>query len=158
VNVPSNFDNTVLSANGTFIAPGTFTITGSGGDPGPFSFQLNVTAPPVLSSPANAAKPTFTRANGATITWTGGASGKLIRLRGDNALDPNFNTGASFECLVDAGAGSFTVPPAILLAMPATPVTIWTFQPYVGLNLPLTGVSAGSVLLRYLTSFFPTLQ
>ena len=107
-----------LSAAGTFLVPGAHTITGTGG-PDVGSFNVSVTFPtaPTLTSPVNNA--TITRANGMTVTWTGGAPNSNVRISIFSSLNNTFNLGSSANCVVPAAPGKFTVPPYVLLALPA---------------------------------------
>ena len=111
-----------LSNNGSYLAPGTYTVSAPGGaDVKAFSTSVTVPALPTQTSPQpDTATPLpLTRSNGLTVTWSGGATDGAIELDGFNSLDNN-GTGASFTCTVLASAGSFTIPPYILLAMPVS--------------------------------------
>ena len=65
------------------------------------------------------------------MTWTGGTATQFIVLDGVAATDNTFNTGTSFECIGPATAGSFTIPPNILQALPATNFGALLFHPSV---------------------------
>ncbi len=109
-----------LSSAGNFLVPGTYTIRASGGADSPaFSNSLTLPAFPVLTSPSpSATNPVpVTRADGMTVTWSGGQPGSYVELEIGSSIDQN--TGADAVCWVPADAGSFTVPPNVLLTMPA---------------------------------------
>jgi uncharacterized protein (TIGR03437 family) len=111
-----------LSSNGSYLTAGTYTVSMPGGADVPgFSAGITIPAFPTMTSPppdaANATS--VSRSSGLTVTWTGGSSSAFVVLDGTSATDNTYTTGASFECLAPAGAGSFTIPPSVLLAMPA---------------------------------------
>ena len=69
-----NYSGT-LATGPNYLAPGTFTVTGPGGADLPaFSAAYNFPAMPAMTSPQpDAPNPiAVTRANGLTVTWTGG--------------------------------------------------------------------------------------
>jgi uncharacterized protein (TIGR03437 family) len=130
-----------------YFSPGTYTVTGTGGaDVGPFTATLAIPAVPALTNQANLGA--VTRSNGQTITWTGGDS-QYVVLFGASYTDTNLTTGAVFTCVADGGAGTFTVPPTVLLAMPAAPLSpngVIVFQPSPLPNVfPATGLAAASI-------------
>jgi len=113
-------DNSFIPASG-----GLFKFdNGSGGpDVGPFTAQLQLTSPLVWSN-MNAIS-TVTRSSGLTVTWTGGDSSTYVGITGLSIgfINPGDTTDfvvGSFTCEAPASAGSFTVPPAVLLEMPAS--------------------------------------
>jgi uncharacterized protein (TIGR03437 family) len=109
--------NTMLSAAGSFLAPGPYTITGSGGpDVGPFSAAITLPAPPVLVSPVTPA--TVTRSSGMTVTWTGGDADGIVSMVVRSATDNTFTNAREARCTAPASAGSFTIPPYALLQLP----------------------------------------
>jgi len=94
---------------------GTFTFTGAGGaDVGPFSEAVSFTNPLVWTNPGSDG--TISRASGVTVNWTGGAGGTFVQIYG-YAASADFS--ASFVCNVPVSPGTYTVPPAVLLALPA---------------------------------------
>lgn len=100
-----------------YFSPGTYTVTGTGGaDVGPFTTTLSIPSVPVWTNQTNVT--TVTRANGLTITWSGGAS-QAVFITGTSFTDANQTTGAAFVCRAEGGPGTFTVPPSVLLALPA---------------------------------------
>jgi uncharacterized protein (TIGR03437 family) len=116
---PGNFSAT-LSAAGTFLVPGTYTITGAGGpDVGPFTATVTIPAWPTLASPLTN-NFTVTRSNGMTVTWAGNGSTGNVVIQVAAATDSTYNFGANAICRAPASAGTFTIPPYALLALPAS--------------------------------------
>ena len=102
-----------------YLDPGAYTLdNGSGGSAvGPFRTTYNVAAPLTWSNePAISA---VTRSQGVQITWTGGDPNSYVYITGSSVNITN-NSGASFVCLERVSAGGFTVPPPVLLALPAS--------------------------------------
>jgi uncharacterized protein (TIGR03437 family) len=101
-----------------YLEPGSYTVTGPGGaDVGNFTATL------ALGSPLNwtnmAATTTVTRSSGLTVNWTGGEG--YVVITGVSSLATARGGGAGFVCYQRASAGTFTVPPHVLMALPATP-------------------------------------
>jgi hypothetical protein len=114
----------ILDNSATTIQAGTYNFKGSGGpDVGPFT--ASYTVPPVFTWTNQAALSTIVRANGATVTWTGGDPAGYVTITGSSTL-----TGAtaattatvSFTCNARVTDGSFTIPPVVLLSLPPTTV------------------------------------
>jgi uncharacterized protein (TIGR03437 family) len=96
-------------------SPGTYTFTGAAGtDIGSFRAAINVQGP--LSPTNKAAYATMTRAQGATVTWSGGFTGGDVEIVGN--IGDQYGT-VRFFCHAPSAAGQIVVPPSILLAMPA---------------------------------------
>jgi len=102
--------------DGTVLTPGTTTFTwtggsvigaGSGSVDFPLSFQIT-----------SASITAIDRSQGVTITWTGGTKGATLTIGLQSQAAAGI--GASLSCNVDAAAGKFTIPPALLLALPAS--------------------------------------
>ncbi len=111
-----------LSANGSYLSAGNYTVSVPGGADVPkFSVPLTIPTMPKMTFPApDATSPTVvTRADGLTVTWTGGQANEFIQIEGTSATDNTYSAGADFVCSVAAAAGTFTIPPSVLLAMPA---------------------------------------
>jgi hypothetical protein len=131
---------------GDYLSPGTFTITGVGGaDIG--SLTAMITIPPFPSWTNQASSGMVDRTKGLTFTWSGGSS-PYITLFGGSATDSSATNGAVFACLAKGDAGSFTVPPNVLLAMPVGPNGLLTFEP----NANPTTFAASGLALGYVTS------
>jgi uncharacterized protein (TIGR03437 family) len=109
----------VDNITGTYIAPGRYTFSGTGGtDVGAFTGTVDV-SPELLFTNTDAVK-TVTRAEGVTVHWTGGDPARLITITGQSTVSAtNF---ATFLCFENQSAGRFTVPASVLNQMPASPV------------------------------------
>lgn len=142
----------ILSANGTYLTPGPYTLSATGGNGiGAFSTSLTIPPIPVMTSPPPDSPTPFTvtRANGLTVTWSGGSPSGFIMIRGSSAFDNTFTTGSSFACLVSAASGTFTIPPNVLLTLPATNFAQLQFQALVSsASLQATGLVAANVTAR----------
>jgi len=96
-------------------AGGNFTFDGSGGNGiGAFSAPLDFPNPLVWTN--SASDGTISRAQGVTVDWTGGVNGTYAQITGNSSSSELY---ASFTCDAPAGAHTFTVPPPVLLALPA---------------------------------------
>jgi uncharacterized protein (TIGR03437 family) len=99
---------------------GTFTFdNGSGGpDVGAFSTQLQLS--PVTWTNMKSLT-TVTRSKGVTLTWTGGDANSFVTIGGGTALvNGTQYLFGEFSCTAPATAHTFTVPAAVLLAIPAS--------------------------------------
>lgn len=143
----------MLSANGSFFSPGTITVSAPGGADVPgLTSSLVLPAMPTMTSPTpDAHNPiSVTRANGLTVAWSGGSAGVYVELDGYSATDDSYNTGASFACTVASTAGTFQIPPAVLLAMPAGNFGGIDFHPAVTpVPVAASGLTAGRLTLQY---------
>jgi uncharacterized protein (TIGR03437 family) len=112
---------------GNYFDPGVYTITGTGGrDVGSFITSITVPQPLVWTNPPANNAPVV-RANGLTVNWTGGDPNGFVYIEGQGVIltAPGSNTvfaGAQFQCLAAASAGTFVIPPAVLLTLPPPPV------------------------------------
>jgi uncharacterized protein (TIGR03437 family) len=96
---------------------GTYTFTGTGGpDVGPFTASVAFLNPLVWTN--SGSDGTVSRASGVTTTWTGGASGTYAVISG-SSVSSTAAFSASFVCDAPVSAGTFTVPPVVLLSLPA---------------------------------------
>jgi uncharacterized protein (TIGR03437 family) len=99
----------------------SFVSTG-GEEIGPFSSGVTLESPPLIWINL-AAVTAITRSQGVTVTWVDPTSGPLndIEIRG--GLETTTAGGATvpvaFVCHAQVTAGSFTIPPSILMALPA---------------------------------------
>ena len=109
----------IPSSGGTF----TFNNGSSGGpDIGAFTTPQIQVAAPVTWSSATSSISTVTRSNGLTVSWTGGAAGTHVDITGISLESVNGSTtnylAGFFSCRAATVAGTFTVPPAVLLSLP----------------------------------------
>ena len=149
----STSGKTTLSSSGNFFAPGTITVSAPGGKDVPaFSASITVPAPPTMTSPPPDTVNQFpvTRSSGLTVSWSGGSPNAYIELDGFSNTDNTSTVGAAFQCLTTAGAGTFTVPPSVLLALPAGNFGGLDFYPTV-LPVNLTGsvLTVSGLTFRY---------
>jgi hypothetical protein len=112
-----------LAAGAIPTSGGTFTFTGSGGaDVGKFTAAVTFTNP-IFNWTNQGAAATLVRAQGLTVTWTGGNPGTIVYLGGDltvqraTAESPGLIVG--YGCRSAVEAGQFTVPSYILSGLPA---------------------------------------
>ena len=129
-----------------YLDPGTFSITGPGGpDVGAFTGAITVTTP--LNWTNAAAVTDVTRANGQTVTWTGGdPSGSVVIVGASTSGTDPGSVGASFACYAKSSDGSFTIPAQVLLAVPPSVVvqTVPTGSLAVGIfSAPKTFTATG---------------
>ena len=98
---------------------GTFTFTGLGGGGGQVGgFNTSVTIPPAITWTNMAAASSIIIPQGFTPNWTGGTSNGLVSISGDSSGAAGVDV--KFECLAPAAAGTFTIPPEVLLSLPNT--------------------------------------
>ncbi len=115
--------------------PGAYTLSGSGGkDIGSFQVALNVPAP-TLNVTNQAALAFVTRAQGATVTWSGGFTNGFVQVVGSGGAPA-----VKFICYAPTSAGHLSIPPSILLAVPPGPGSIV----YVDAN-PVQTISASGL-------------
>jgi uncharacterized protein (TIGR03437 family) len=117
--LPSEPGNTPGIINdGTVLIAGNYTLTGTAGpDIGAFTANLSL-PPPLVWTNRPTIPATVDRSQPLTITWTNGYPGALVLINGQSQVSQG--VGANFDCWADATAGTFTVPAAILQAVPPT--------------------------------------
>jgi uncharacterized protein (TIGR03437 family) len=138
---------------------GTITVQGSGGTTPPAvgRFTATLNFPPLINWLNQSASNTVTRAAGQTYTWNGGAPASFVYVFGQSTSPSSGGSGgasASYTCIAPASAGQFTVPPYILLALPAGSggsiiQNITTQTPFsaTGLDLAFTSGSTGTTIV-----------
>jgi len=106
----------------TFIptAGGTLSFdNGAGGlNVGAFTASLTLGTPMVWTNQASFN--TVNRSNGLTVTWTGGAANSYVQISGRSVAGSESLAvvNGHFTCAAPVTAHQFTVPPAVLLALP----------------------------------------
>jgi uncharacterized protein (TIGR03437 family) len=121
-------DQATLSAAGSFLVPGDYTVTGSGGkDVGPFTATVTIPALPALTSPTGPTNLTVSRSKGLTVTWTPNNSPTHVEIEIASYIGNNL--GARVTCTAPVGAGTFTIPSYVLLALPTGNGSNFSFQP-----------------------------
>jgi len=99
---------------------GSATFTGTGGAKvGAFSVTLPVSSENLTWTNASGIS-TITRSNGVQVTWTGAASDSSVQITGYSigGASTSGAAGAGFTCTASGSAGKFTVPAAVLQALP----------------------------------------
>jgi hypothetical protein len=112
-----------------FLEPGAIaTDNGPGGaDIGPFNVSLSNPKAVVWSNADQIT--TVNRAQGVTVTWTGGEPDTYVSITGSATVSQGTGAGAvsitgTFVCIEKATAGQFTVPPFVTLSLPAVSSSI----------------------------------
>jgi uncharacterized protein (TIGR03437 family) len=119
----------ILSAAGTFLVAGAYTITSNGGpDVGSINATLTIPNSPTYLGP-NPNGLIVTRSNGLTVTWNPNGSTGHVEILLASALDNTFNIGSLAACTAPANAGTFTIPLYALLALPAGNFTFLELGP-----------------------------
>ena len=117
-----------LGTSGSFMVPGSYTITSNGGrDVGPFTANLTLPPTPSLLTPARA-NLTLNRAQGLTVTWNPNGSNGQVEIQLSAKDSFNVST-VNVICTAPASAGTFTIPPYATLALPTTSNAEFRFQP-----------------------------
>jgi hypothetical protein len=116
-----------------FNFPGTFTLSIPGGANVQHT-QVQGTTPTPLQWTNRASLPTtLNRANGLTITWSGGDPATDVALIGTWANNDAANSAAMVICVAPITAGSFTIPSQILATLPPTPASAVRVPAWIGL-------------------------
>jgi uncharacterized protein (TIGR03437 family) len=99
-------------------AGGAYVFSASGGaQVGAFTATVSLPNPPLVWTNPDAAA-TITRSQGLSVTWSGGKPGSFVIVSG-NTAGMGGSVTATFACFAPQAAGQFTVPPYILLGLPA---------------------------------------
>jgi hypothetical protein len=109
-----------LDQTATTFTAGDYQIIGPGGpDVGPFSDKYTMPQPFAWTN--QSAITTVVRSTGATVNWSGGDPSGYVLITGGSTTPGNAATRASaaFTCTARDSDGTFTVPPVVLLALPA---------------------------------------
>jgi uncharacterized protein (TIGR03437 family) len=125
--VPGIYSGTV---NGN-LPGGTYTASNGAGGIDVGGFMTTVNLPPALTWTNQAATTSVNRSQGLPITWSGGDANSYVVISGSSisgiaTTGPPISSvtspvaGASFTCTAPVAAGQFTVPPVVLLSLPAS--------------------------------------
>jgi uncharacterized protein (TIGR03437 family) len=102
-----------------YLAAGSYTVNnGAGAGVGPFTATLAFPAPLIWANQNVIAA--VTRAQGVTITWSGGGAGEFVQITG-SSVAAAARAGAGFVCRERVSAGTFAVPAEVLGSLPAGP-------------------------------------
>jgi hypothetical protein len=107
---------------GNYLDAGQYTVTSPGGpDVGAFSASIDVPSPAFVVTNSPASLVAVDRAQGLTITWTRGVPDTAVSISGTSLVVAG-GTGVAgdFTCYAHAEAGQFTIPPYVLLSLPAS--------------------------------------
>lgn len=104
-----------------FIVAGGYTATNGGGGADVGGFTTNLTVPGNFSWTNEASITAVSRGSNLNITWTGAPASAYVYMTG-GSYDATFKVGAAFYCMERGSAGQFTIPSAVLLALPASAV------------------------------------
>ncbi|MBI4444033.1 MAG: hypothetical protein HY649_11760 [Acidobacteria bacterium] len=102
-----------------YLEPGSYSVNNGGGGSGANavgSFQVTHTIPATLQWTNEASISTVNRAQGVQVTWSGGDPNSNVQIIGSSSSSQG--AGATFICVERTSAGNFTVPAAVLLALP----------------------------------------
>jgi len=109
--VPSTF----LPSSG-----GSFTFDNGSGGKDVQHFNAVLTLPAGISWTNASQISSVSRSQGVNVTWTGGAAGSYVEISGGStATIGGQSTTVAFVCVAPVAAGQFTVPPPVLLSLPA---------------------------------------
>lgn len=105
-----------------FLEPGQYSLNnGSGGaDVGPFNFSATLAQPVNWTNKSQLNSVPLTQP--LQLTWTGGGPQDYVYIVGTSmtAVSPGQYVGAAFVCGTPASSGGYTVPVAVLAALPAS--------------------------------------
>jgi uncharacterized protein (TIGR03437 family) len=149
--IPTNQPESAFGTGGSFLVPGSYTFTGTGGaDVGAFTANFTIPTLPTLISPVS--NSTVTRASGMTVTWKPGSGGTVV-MEVAGPTDSTYTNGVWAVCTAPASAGTFTIPPYVLQALPASGSNFsagFVFSITAEGTFTATGLDAGLVSLgRY---------
>lgn len=125
---------------GLFFEPGTYTVTGTGGeDVGSFSAQVKVAAPLSWTNADRIGSECgdfrcIQRAEDLKIDWEAGDSSRMVTVMAMSATDTRPSAAAIIVCHERADKGSLTIPALLLTKLPASP----TGEPQSLINFSVT--------------------
>ena len=94
---------------------------------GPLNFLFPIPQPVVWTNMASVLTTPVDRTKGLTITWTGGDMYGFVDIQGFGANATGSHL-VGYDCSAPAAAGSFTIPPSVLLRMPTGAAAFSTLQ------------------------------
>jgi len=116
-----NVTTGLASTTPLYLDTGAYTVSGTGG-PGVGAFSAAIMLPAALVWTNESTTSTVTRSQGQTLTWTGGDPSGSVLILGFSTVT-GANAGREFLCVAPTVSGTFTIPPAVLLALPASTST-----------------------------------
>lgn len=144
--------------NQLYLDPGTYQIAAAGGAD-VSAFNAPLTQGTAFTWTGQDQLVTVNRTTPLTLSWSGLAAGQAMAILGGNADLPS-NSSTLFYCVAPPGATSFTIPAAILSAVPATRSNIFRSKgviyltnilPANGTPVTISGLDAASVVSGYLS-------
>ncbi len=140
--------------NQLYLAPGNYTVSGGGSTKvGPF--KANLTVPNPFTWTNRDQIHNVVRSQSLTLNWSGAPAGQSIAILGVDSDLPT-NSSSMFVCIAPANATSFTVPPEVLSAIPATQPNLLSSKSVIYLlssnpaPLAAIGLSAASAAAVYI--------
>lgn len=104
-----------------FMTPGEIKADNGAGGPDIPGFQVSLTLPTALKFVNIDELATINRADGVTVTWSGGDPNGFVTVIGTStAYDGDYVLGSTFSCTERNSAGQIAVPPVITLGMVPT--------------------------------------
>lgn len=140
-----------LITDGTMLVPGTYNFTGAGGTAvGAFTVAIDyVNTFHWDQSSVNS----IDRSQPLTFNWTGGTAGGIVTMSITSSLapGPEGSIGAAVICYADGPSGSFTIPAALLSALPPSYTDangipqggVGVYQNIAGPNFTASGLDLG---------------
>ncbi len=105
-----------------FIPPGggSYTFDNGSGGKDIQHFNATLTLPATFTWTNASQVASVTRSQGVGVTWSGGGSGSYVLISGGSTATVNGKqVTVTFVCEAPVSAGQFTVPPPVLLSLPA---------------------------------------
>jgi uncharacterized protein (TIGR03437 family) len=143
--------------NQLVLDPGSYTIAAAGGADGG-SVSATVSFPAAFTWTGRDSLSTIDRTQPLPLSWSGVPSGQSMAILGFG-IDKPTNSSATFYCRAPAGAANFTVPAAILGALPATrkndaqskgAIYLMTAAPNNGSALTMSGTDAATIIAGHM--------
>jgi uncharacterized protein (TIGR03437 family) len=125
-----------------FLSPaGDFTFQGtSGADVGPFTAVVSNAAQLTWT---NDNLTTVTRSSGQVINWIGGDPNGFVQILGASSTGGRTGVGGFFVCVAPTSAGTFTIPPPVLDALPSSSTSGFGFLEVGGFTAPVPFAATG---------------
>lgn len=140
---------------GSVVFPtGNYTISdGTGGTGVGATGNVGFSVPSFVtwSNQTTLATTPIIRANGVTLTWTGGTSSGYIDIQGSAGFGNGNSYSINFECAAPVSAGQFTIPGSVLSAFPVGPGSL-QLEDNIGSLVTVPGMNIGAVGTNSITS------
>jgi len=135
-------------ARPAFMTGGSFTITAPGAASaaaGVGAFSVTANQPPPLVWTHPLAAPVVVREQGFTVNWTGGDPNGWVEISINSQSKRETDNGVVVDvfCNARTSAGTFTVPPAALLALPPTSADLPLYVSVQAFSAPAPFQAAG---------------